>query len=659
MADAGVIRLYDPVPVSGHYTGRWTLAVESWTPDPASDGGCAEFDVIVQLPGFFFGFVVSNDDALADLTLGFTFDSDAPPAWETSHGSLRVPPYSWTGSTTNAQQWDGVYAGPFDLGWAVTVDPLSHPSWLMSANPSVFATLCEPDFTPIGILYAASDVQTFDAPNDVGSGLLRVHIDDPDIADLTSGNIVVVSYLGTPFFAWRIEPWTQDTVSKDEAAGKLRTLSGRGTLATWEAAIVFGPLGASADLVGDYRPFGWADPNYDDTGWSSAVQIKQQSSGATPWAGAPTDWPAIGNTAYWIWSRAAVAGPPPQPVGISYFRKSFTLAGEMAIALFFSADDGFDLYLDGVRVAGETRAFQWAETKRFDIHLSAGTHYLAVRAENITRTAAATNVAGFVLAGIETDEGGATLSTLVVKTDNTWKASDYPAAPPGATPGYIIRKLLAEVQARDSGPQPSPLAAMTTSFSDTTDSNSSPWETLDASYRIGATYLEVIRQLCETHIDVQMDPASLTLHAYGKPAGVDYSSTIDLVEGENILTLTHESAPAAVTAALVRYGDGRYRVTSTAGAQWLEAYIEAGGAESPDQADRVASAVFDRRAADRVTPDALVEPTAGRTPYVDFANFDVITVPTHNGSTTTKKVYGITMTTDDEGDPFFHLEYET
>lgn len=509
--------------------------------------------------------------------------------------------------------------------------------------------------TPVTLTNADSRQFLHQAGPDTGSGLLRIHKDDAAVASLPAGAIVQCLLDGTARFAWVVEPYEQTSVG--EGPELLRTVSGRGTLALWESGIVYPALGIGRITpAGAARAFSWASPDYDDSGWGAATQIKQQSSTAAPWSGAPQDWPDP--TAYWIWSRAAVAGPPPQPVGTSYFRKHFNLGAEKTIAFFFTADDGFDLYLDGNRVAGETVAFQWGETKRFDVFLDAGDHYLAVRGENITRASASTNVAGFILSGIETDEGGQTLGSVVVNTDNTWARSDYPAAPPGWTPGKILRTLLNEVKARDTVPQPSPLTNMTVDFSDTLDSAGTPWTEIDVSFPVGSSYLEVIAQLCETSIDVMMAPDQLVLHAWVKPHGTDVSSTVVFSPTNGTLTkLSHRGNPISATHALAQYADGRWYEVSRSAAVRKEVALQLGTAESTEAVDRVADALFDRTAVASEVPACQVEPTSGKTPYADFNIFYTVSVTDSASAAQDKRVRDIVVTSDEDANAYFDLEF--
>lgn len=507
--------------------------------------------------------------------------------------------------------------------------------------------------TPV-TLTAADSRQWLQQANDVGSGLCRLQKDHAQVASLPHDAIVQCLIDGTPVFAWVVEPWEQ--VSVGEGADQLRTFSGRGTLCLWQWGIVYPALGIGR-ISPAYRSFDFSSPDYDDSAWVAAEEIKQQSDTSSPWSGAPRDWPDP--DAYWIWSRAAVAGPPPQPVGVSYFRKKFTLADEATIAFFFTADDGFDLYLDGARVAGETVAFQWGETKRFDVFLDPGDHYLAVRAENITRASASTNVAGFILSGIETDEGGQTLGSVVVSTDATWATEDYPATPPGWTPGKILRTLLNEVKARDSGPQPSPLTNMTVDFSDTLDSDGVPWDEIDISFPVRATYLDVIAQLVETSIDVRMAPDQLVLQAYVKGgAGSDVSATVAFTPTNGTLTkLTHRGSPITATHALTQYADGRWYEASRSAVVRKEVGLEAGTAESTEAVDRIADAFFDHAAVETVTPAAQVEPTSGKTPYTDFEIFDTVSVTDEADAAEDRVVRDIVVTSDEEANAYFDCEY--
>ena len=379
-----------------------------------------------------------------------------------------------------------------------------------------------------------TDLESANAPevmathNEPGNGACELDNDDEDLALVPLRGVLQFAVDGFARFRSLIETIDRQTIAGAEESSEITKLSGRGTLAMFEESVVYPEGGIDARPLNEVRLFNFTAPDFDDAGWGTASQIKQQSDAAAPYAGAPAEWPDP--DAYWIWGVAAAT---PQPLGDCYFRGSFTLAAERTVRIFASADDGLEVYVDGTEVMAETKAYLWATTKFVDIFLTAGAHVVAVKATNIDRpNEAATNVAAFILSVYELTGGGSTLGSLLLRTNNAWKTSAYPSDPPGFTPGRILDILVDEAQARGELPE------ISLGFTDAVDTDLTPWpDAPDLSFEVGTTLLEVIEQLCESYIDVAMAPNSFELRAW-----VERGSTqaVALERGVNITDLKHQ-----------------------------------------------------------------------------------------------------------------------
>lgn len=497
-------------------------------------------------------------------------------------------------------------------------------------------------------LSGAAATQWVDERNDVGSASLELHRSDADMP--AYGAIVALTLGGTTRYAFRVEQKDQQTLGATDAAETVK-VAGRGLLSLFEEVVLYPELGLGR-ISPDYRLFNFASTYYDDTAWVAATQIKQQKTVSSQWPYSPADWPD--QDAYWIWGQAQGAGSPPQPVGDCYFRKTFTLASQQTLRAYISADDGFEFYFDGAKWAGETTAFMWGETKYVDLGLvDTGTHTIAIKGTNMLRDSAATNVAGVICSVIEMTDGGNTVGTVRARTDNTWKALAYPSAAPGMTPGQILDQLMSEAQTRGA------LSGWTNDFTSTLDTAAVAWTAVDIGFSVGTSYLEVIRALCETSIDVRCGPDALALHAWKKPGGANRSATV-VLNASNLADLRHDGRAATFNTGLSRTASGAWYekndATSTTAYGRKEGFLELGTAPSTTSADRVVTAQFDVRAQPANHTQAEVV-SATVVPYTSFQVGDIVSLANEALTQVNATVESIAVTVDDVGEAIFRVEF--
>lgn len=236
--------------------------------------------------------------------------------------------------------------------------------------------------TFLGELVAPSEGQFVDEYNTPGYGTVRVLLDHPDATLLARDNVVQVSYEGAVRFAWIVE--TLDRTLSDPSGQRLLVASGRGLLAWLEDAIVF-PQGGLRETSSEDRPFNYAaedGPWKNSVTWSAPEGVVWRND-TSPRAGLPVDWPD--NRARWIWSTDPDSQTVPEGT-VNYFRSTFTLASSTRIRFFATADNYFDMYLDGSLVMSSTRFSENAPTfsqrVAYTTRLGAGEHTIAVRARN-------------------------------------------------------------------------------------------------------------------------------------------------------------------------------------------------------------------------------------------------------------------------------------
>lgn len=364
--------------------------------------------------------------------------------------------------------------------------------------------------------------------NDTGAAELTVQNDLGGLSAVNYGSVVRFSLDGQARFAMLVERKLRKSIEQGEERGQTTSLSGRGTLAAWEEAVVYPELGAGRQGP-DVRSFNFASTSYDDSSWGYAVQSEQgvgDVGGSRE--GAPQGWPDP--EAWWIWSEYS-STLASVPAGDAYFRKSFTVASGTLVAIFCTGDNEFDLWLDGESIMKDTLSggVGWGGTKRTDVYLDAGEHLIAIRGSNAPGTNP--NPAGVLVSVFSLGAQGTALGTRILKSDNTWRALGYPSSPPGFSPGQVVRILRDEFSNRGGD-------GVALAFDDYTDSAGVAWPvTPEISVRVGLDYLNVLRQLAETYFDMRMAIGTMTLYAYST---MGTTRPVTLAAGANLRRLTHD-----------------------------------------------------------------------------------------------------------------------
>jgi hypothetical protein len=133
----------------------------------------------------------------------------------------------------------------------------------------------------------------------------------------------------------------------------------------------------SSDSTWKYHasaPDGWMAPGFDDSGWSTPVEVG--AYGVQPW-GTKAAFPS-GTAAKWIWSSDTRGSYVVAPNTL-YFRKEFTATEEQAL-LVVTADDAFVAFLDGVQILSGSN---WQESFTRTLTLEIGqTYCLAIQGIN-------------------------------------------------------------------------------------------------------------------------------------------------------------------------------------------------------------------------------------------------------------------------------------
>lgn len=484
--------------------------------------------------------------------------------------------------------------------------------------------------TYLGSLPLSLNREWRDETAGVGFGSCTVPTASDDEALLASDNVVRLRLNGVDRYAFICSEGDQVLADDAEEAGQLTTWSGPGLTQWFDESTVFPELGIDR-LSPSERVFNFASTSYDDSAWIAATEIKQQADvGDDPYSDAPDDWPD--EFAYWIWTRPRDLDPPGpiQPVGSVFFRRWFEVAEQTDFVMAIACDDGYEVWLDGERIAEEERAFLWGRTTEYGGVLDAGWHLVAVRATNIERDVIATNGAAFLLSILAASEGGKVLDPdALVRTDDTWVCLDYPDPWPTMTPGEIINVLLAEAGSVAE------LTWVSVDFTDSHDSDNEPWGAgVDVAVPVGSSILDVMLALSESSVDLAFNYATNTLSMYNLGTGgldrtdLEFLTLMTVDPAGDWKALTYTSERAIAKRALSQLADERWvLVDSGAGGRPTTGFARLGTATSPMQVERVMAGWFAEHGVERVDFQGQLVPTPGKEPYEDFGLRDLITLP--------------------------------
>lgn len=513
--------------------------------------------------------------------------------------------------------------------------------------------------TLLGTLTADSARGFLEDLNGVGSWSVNVPVGHADDGLLADGRLVRIFVDGVARFLGRVE--TRRKVAADPSkrrSGRTVTVGGRGALSFLEHAVIYPELGLGT-LSPETRFFNFASKDYDGSWWTPVTLLAEQgdTTGTNPKATFPEDWPDP--LAWWVWDSTGFT--PPTAVGDVYFRFDGSVVSyDTDARVFIAADDGFELYMDGNRLASETAAGIWAKTRYFDVRLSAGIHTWAIKGTNIARPNPLTNGAAVVFAVTELLSGGSTLGPPIIRTDWYFDLLAYPSSPPGMTPGKILDVLLSEAQARGT------LSPLSWDFDETFDSDGVPWPNeIDVSFPVGTNYLEVVRHLVDEHaLDVSFNPASMTLHAHVDRGSTKAKSVVlGPAVGANAAALVFEKRPPGPNVVLGRTAAGEWVETedSSAAGSWgrREVMLTLGGAPTDEAAARQTEAFLEDNSepVESITDLRLEAVPGGPVPFVDFVVGDRITAPTYSGgSSSGNRVYSIALAEDSAGNPIWTPE---
>jgi hypothetical protein len=408
--------------------------------------------------------------------------------------------------------------------------------------PRLRATLHRrPNLVPVvAELTGAFDRQWQDELNSPGTASMSLGNEDPWATQIQPGDVIRFEDDGWAVFSWIVREIEHVKIARGEEHEQITKFSGEGLLSILSEAVVYpansldalprGPEGMSMRPIEDKRYFSWQSNAYDESKWAYAKLYAQywpgqddtppgepansgMHAGCTVWP-LPGCWRVTTNLGdYWI-----------APGGWCYFRHLFWIGDDdptRDMVIFGLADDESKWWFDGMDMY---ETIEWtnndSDLVQFYVDVAPGWHYLAVAVHNSELGPMHSEMFGrdinpfsVMFAGYRMDANtGDVLGGPIFQSDGTTRIVDYPPGPPGWTPGQVIDRILVE-----SGWSRKTIPYVQVGFTHETDSDGNPWPmTTDIATDVGTDYLTFLQEICETYVDIWMEPSSFTLHAWVK-----------------------------------------------------------------------------------------------------------------------------------------------
>lgn len=539
-----------PVTVSIVYSGSHAVAVDT---DVEVDVTISDPDATGTVDLLIDGVVVANDVPLVGGTATITF--------QFPDGGLHLLSATYSGDDTHA-------AGESPLlSFRVLrpVGPRQRVTTRRYTSPGVPA----PGPSPSAIVQQAFGMSWKDPFTDVGSGQMAVAYGG-DNELLTPKNwvgFVLDDQVNPPIDAATIviETITDGQIAVGEESALGYQVQGRTHVCEWERMIIGPEEGPMIRPISNTRYFNLSAKDLDESAYTESV-IPYTVGGmlASPW-GPPMHFPDgfASFTFSRLWERISTSMPDQYDrpggdnismfttlVGLCYVRKHITLENAADVAIYVSCDDYFELWVDNrPMLTGDPEpAANYSNTSERVTHLSEGDHIISFKVQNYDPGFTAGNIAGlactiFALTSIDEHIGAGDALThtgLVLADDDVTLINDgflwldYPAAPPGFTPGRMVRVWHDE--AVDRG-----CTAWELDFTDTHDSAGNLWSiSPEYTFQIGTDGLTMLRQIGETDVDWHAVPGQRKLQMWNKGGkGVDSSDAIILERGIDLTSATY------------------------------------------------------------------------------------------------------------------------
>lgn len=518
------------------------------------------------------------------------------------------------------------------------------------------------DRTIIAHLPDRKGVQGLVERNGLGSGAIEIHqyadtlLTHPDLWD--DNNQVTVWLGAVPILTWIMEEWAYST--NDDGSRSFNRV-GRGNLSVLENAILYPEQALRRNTSDDrYFNFGSADgPWRKPAEWRTPRGVKYRKSHRFA---KPFGWPD--NRCQWIWwkspERASKIGP-------AYFRAEFTLDERTRVRFWLAGDDNALLMLDGEPILRQ-KDDHWRKPKAITRVLTAGTHNVAARVENLGDTdddaaldsyiigggggpsldsgiVVGPRRAGFLFLAASVTKKNKIRDVLLRSNTTRWTVRKELSEAPGWFPATVLQAFVLEAQARGV----LGFSSITIGFTAGKDSDKRPWiRRIAQSYRMASRGLDLMQQVVERGVDVAMTPEG-ELRAWVN-RGADRSSVVALNEYTD--ATGRGTASGIINTVLVKSRRGwteHIEEPSLGLYGRRESGVSAGGASDVGDARSQANAVFDETAYPDPSYSLTTTSLRGPQPFLDYDLCDILTVPTQQGRGKAR-VLAIAFTESDAGD---------
>ncbi len=395
--------------------------------------------------------------------------------------------------------------------------------------------------------------------NDVGSGSITFQNDDPALAFVESTSTAINFFVdGTLAFTMIPEIPEATVIARSGNDGdKVTKWTGRGHAALLDRAIQYPALQLGSRPVEEERAYNWTSPVYEWVSNGAVAASVICSVTSAQHGGLPVDWDAD-----FADPGADVLGPSSgttttAPTGNCYYQQSVTIVTDGTYEIQNLMDNYGEVYFDGAllcspgQVDNPTSEAGFLNMTRSSLDLSAGLHSICARVYNAALPPSNTNdPTGWAFCVAEANADG-TLGSIAGSSSVADGALviEYPAEPPGMTPGRAILNFIDECQngtslggGRASGDALAAINVVSCSFGATNDTGGTPWPSSpEIATKIGTSLLTFLKEMSATYIDWYMAPGTTVLDAWvaggrGSVSGVDFHApTTDDPASGNLL----------------------------------------------------------------------------------------------------------------------------
>lgn len=361
-----------------------------------------------------------------------------------------------------------------------------------------------------------------DELNETGSASMTIGNEDAQATVVREGDIVRYEDEGYACFAWIVREIERVQIAEGEEHDQVTHFSGNGLLSMLSEGVVYPARGPEVKPYADERLFSWPAADYDDQWWSHAADLGPAYEGY--WTDGIIDYPA--NGARWIWAHVPNALEW-APDGPCYVRSPLDVPpGVNLLRIYLILDAEGDIYIDGQPVGSAIYDAEPVSPAVIDVEITPGPHNVAIKCTNDVdpESDQIHNPGGVLFSCYGVNSVGEwTPPTPILVSDSSWRIVEYPPYEPGMTPGEVMTHVVAEAQARGA------LLDLTLGFDTEVDSDGNPWnEYTNIGTDVGTDVLSFFREMCNTYIDMWMEPAAFRLHAWVKGMRGSHLADVEL-----------------------------------------------------------------------------------------------------------------------------------